>query len=310
MTTLDSSDLTEIELDFTGFRIVHPFVTVKCRERSISTMRAKTLVALIITALMLTPVQAGDVTASQSEPAEDTRQPNANNTTMYMWSNDMATEWTHFNINETESAEAGELTEEKDNGIINIKYRFTMDPTLDKRLNMTIGEEIRGNFNVYWEGDIDNGGGGSCNNDCEYLNITVFRGANKVYQHTEQPWPAGNWKNIVFSYSITEEDGHNVWDSTNDNPVIEVTMKVKGDYQSGGFLGLQGSGDPAAFGFKLGEEARLELPIDESTWDEKFQAGMDDMPEEDTPGFTLVIASTAIAMAVFVNVGKEEENEA
>ena len=273
-----------------------------------STMRAKTLVALIITALMLTPVQAGDVSVSQSEPAEDTRQPNANNTTMYMWSNDMATEWTHFNLNDTESVEEGELTEEKDNGVIAIKYRFTMDPTLDKRLNMTEGAEMRGNFNVYWEGDIDNGDGGSCNNDCEYLNITVYRGASKVYQHTEQPWPAGNWKNIVFSYAINEEDGHNVWDSTNDNPIVEVTMKVKGDYQDGGFFFP--SGTAAAFGFKLGEEARLELPIDETTWDAKFQAGIDDsMAEEDTPGFTLVVASAAIAMAVFVNVGKEEESE-
>jgi len=54
-------------------------------------MRAKTLVALILTAMMLTPVQAGDVSVSQSEPAEDPKQPNANNTTMYMWSNGMAT---------------------------------------------------------------------------------------------------------------------------------------------------------------------------------------------------------------------------
>ena len=274
-------------------------------------MRAKTLVALILTAMMLTPVQAGDVSASQSQPAEDPKQPNANNTTMYMWSNGMATEWSHFNSNETESVEEGELTEEKDNGVINIKYRFTMDPTLDKRLNMTIGGEIRGNFNVYYEGDIDNGGDGSCNNDCEYLNITVYRGASKVYQHTEQPWPAENWKSVVFSYTITEDDGHNVWDSTNDNPIVEVTMKVKGNYQSGGLFGLTGSGDPAAFGFKLGEEARVELPIDESSWSENFQAGMDDsMPTEDTPGFTLVVASAAIAMAVFVNIGKEEENEA
>jgi len=275
-------------------------------------MRAKTLVALILTAMMLTPVQAGDVSASQSQPAEDPKQPNANNTTMYMWSNGMATEWSHFNSNETESVEEGELTEEKDNGVINIKYRFTMDPTLDKRLNMTIGGEIRGNFNVYYEGDIDNGGDGSCNNDCEYLNITVYRGASKVYQHTEQPWPAENWKSVVFSYTITEDDGHNVWDSTNDNPIVEVTMKVKGNYQSGGLFGLAGSGAPAAFGFKLGEEARVELPIDESSWSEKFQAGMDDsMPTEDTPGFTLVVASAAIAMAVFVNIGKdEEENEA
>ena len=280
-------------------------------ERRISTMRAKTLVALIVTALMLTPVQAGDVTASQSQQQEDPKQPNANNTTMYMWSNGMATEWSHFNLNETESVEEGELTEEKDNGLINIKYRFTMDPTLDKRLNMTVGGEIRGNFNVYYEGDIDNGGEGNCNNDCEYLNITVYRGASKVYQHTEQPWPAENWKNVVFSYTISEEDGHNVWDSTNDNPTIEVTMKVKGNYQSGGIFGLQGSGEPAAFGFKLGEDARLELPIDESTWSEKFQAGIDDsMGEEDLPGFTLVVASAAIAMAVFVNVGKDEQDEA
>ena len=220
----------------------------------------------------------------------------------------MATEWTHFNINETESVEEGELTEEKGNGLISIKYRFTMDPTLDKRLNMTVGGEIRGNFNVYWEGDIDNGGDGSCNNDCEYLNITVYRGASKVYQHTEQPWPAGNWKSVVFSYTITEEDGHNVWDSTNDNPVIEVTMKVKGNQQNTGPGGLILQGEPAAFGFKLGEDARVELPIDESTWNEKSQAGMDDsMPTEDVPGFTLVVASAAIAMAVFVNVGKEEE---
>jgi len=90
-----------------------------------------------------------------------------------------------------------------------------------------------------------------------------------------------------------------------------VTMKVKGDYQDGGFFGLP-SGTAAAFGFKLGEEARVELPIDESSWSKDFQAGMDDsMGEEDIPGFTLVVASAAIAMAVFVNIGKdEEENEA
>ena len=113
----------------------------------------------------------------------------------------------------------------------------------------------------------------------------------------------------MFSYTINEEDGHNVWDSTNDNPIVEVTMKVKGNHRTRLDLILQG--DPAAFGFKLGEEARVELPIDESSWSKDFQAGMDDsMGDEDTPGFTLVVASAAIAMAVFVNIGKEEENEA
>jgi len=269
-------------------------------------MRGKAFLCLLVVALLMTPVQAGDTTAMQ-QSTEDPKQPNANNTTMYIWSNGMASYWTHFNTNDTESVAENELMEEKDNGVINIKYRFTMDPSLDKRLQMTEGGEMRGNFNVYYNGDVENGGGGDCNNDCELLNITIYRGANKVFQHTEQAWPADNWKNVVFSHTLTEGGGNLLWDGTNDNPIIEVTMKVKGNYQEGWF---GGSGTPAAFGIKLAEEGRLELPIDESTWEEAFQAGEDGMMEsEDTPGFTLVVASAAIGMAMFVNASKEEESE-
>ena len=272
-------------------------------------MRGKAFLCLLVVALLMTPVQAGDVSAMQQQPAEDPKQPNANNTTMYIWSNGMSSYWTHFNNNDTESVAENELTEEKDNGVITIKYRFTMDPTLDKRLQMTEGGEIRGNFQVYFEGDQTNGdNNGPCQSDCDFLNITVFRGASEVYQHTEQPWPAGNWKNIVFSHTLTEEDGNLLWDGTNDNPIIEVTMKVKGDRQQGAFFTT--SGDPAMFGIKLGEEARLELPIDESSWEEAFQAGEDGMMDsEDTPGFTLVVASAAIGMAMFINASKDEDEE-
>ena len=70
------------------------------------------------------------------------------------------------------------------------------------------------------------------------------------------------------------------------------------------------NGDPAAFGIKLGEEGKLELPIDESSWEEAFQAGEDDMMDsEDTPGFTLVVASAAIGMAMFINASKNEDEE-
>ena len=86
-------------------------------------------------------------------------------------------------------------------------------------------------------------------------------------------------------------------------------MKVKGDYQESNVIFA--NGNPAAFGIKLAEEGRLELPIDESSWEEAFQAGEDGMMEsEDTPGFTLVVASAAIGMALFVNASKEEESEA
>jgi len=275
-------------------------------------MRGKAFLCLLVVALLMTPVQAGDVSAMQQQPAEDPKQPNANNTTMYIWANGMSAYWTHFNNNDTESVAENELMEEKENGVISIKYRFTMDPSLDKRLQMTEGGEMRGNFQVYFEGDQTNGdNNGPCQSDCDFLNITVFRGANEVYQHTEQPWPAGNWKNIVFSHTLTEEGGNLLWDGTNDNPIIEVTMKVKGDQQTGGVLGLQQTGEPAAFGIKLGEEARLELPVDPSTWEEAFQAGEDGMADsEDTPGFTLVVASAAIGMAMFINASKDEEPEA
>jgi hypothetical protein len=273
-------------------------------------MRGKALLCLIVVALLMTPVQAGDVSVMQQEPAEDPKQPNANNTTMYIWANGMSAYWTHFNNNDTESVAENELMEQKDNGVINIKYRFTMDPTLDKRLQMTEGGEMRGNFQVYFEGDQTNDdNNGPCQSDCDFLNITVFRGANKVYQHTEQPWPSGNWKNVVFSHTLTEEDGNLLWDGTNDNPIIEVTMKVKGDRTAGPFPGTV-QGDPAVFGIKLGEEAQLELPIDPVTWEEAFQAGEDGMMDsEDTPGFTLVVASAAIGMAMFINASKDEESE-
>ena len=263
-------------------------------------MRGKTIVVIVLVAMLMTPVQAGDVSASQSEPEEDTRQPSMGNTSLFIFHDGLNNEWSHFNSTDEDSAEENETREEKDNGVIDIKYRFMMKPTLDKRLNMTVGGEIRGNFNVYYEGDNENGGGGNCNNDCEWLNITIFKGAAAIYQHTEQSWVAGNWNNIVFSYTITEEEA--VWDSTNDNPIVEVTMKVKGDVSNLGFTGT-----PAAFAMQLGANGHVEFPIDDSSWSANFQAGIEEAPAEDTPGFTLVVASAAIAMAVFINAKKPED---
>ena len=58
-----------------------------------------------------------------------------------------------------------------------------------------------------------------------------------------------------------------------------------------------------------GEQSYIELPVDDASWEEAFQEGGDigGGDSEDTPGFTLVVASAAIAMAVFVNARREEE---
>ncbi|CAI8379284.1 MAG: Uncharacterised protein [Candidatus Poseidoniaceae archaeon] len=61
---------------------------------------------------------------------------------------------------------------------------------------------------------------------------------------------------------------------------------------------------------QMGQMSYIELPIDDTSWDQAIQDGADmdgESDSEDTPGFTLVVASAAIAMAVFVNAQREEE---
>jgi hypothetical protein len=275
-------------------------------------MRAKTLVALLVTALMLTPVQAGDVTASQTEPEEDPMQPDVNNQTMYMHFNgsngDVA--WTHFQSMDNESEEA--YMDENENGQINVDISFRMTPELTKRIYLEEDGLIRGSFKINVQGDWtnDNDGQTACGqNDCDELNITLMAGPNIIGKHHETGLVEGD-NTVVFNFQI-EEDTVVDWNKKDFNPVVKVEMKLQGDYTEGGILGLQTSGKAASFSMQMGMDSFIELPIDEVSWDESFQDGIDfDEEMENTPGFTLVVASAAIAMAVFVNIGKKEENEA
>jgi len=274
-------------------------------------MRAKTLVALLVTALMLTPVQAGDVTASQSEPADDIRQPDVNNQTMYMYFNgsngDVA--WTHFQSMDNESEEA--YMDDNENGQVNVDISFRMTPELTKRIYLEEDGLIRGSFKINVQGDWtnDNDGQTACGqNDCDELNITLMAGPNIIGKHHETGLVEGD-NTVVFNFQM-EEDTVVDWNKKDFNPVVKVEMKLQGDYDSGNFF-TPPSGNPASFSMQMGMDSFLELPIDEASWEESFQDGGELGAEmEDTPGFTLVVASAAIAMAVFVNIGKEEENEA
>ena len=85
-------------------------------------------------------------------------------------------------------------------------------------------------------------------------------------------------------------------------------MKLKGNRQNTNF-GFTQSGQPAKFEMSMGEQSYIELPIDDASFTEEFQEGgdIDGGGSEDAPGFSLVVASAAIAMAVFVNAQREEE---
>ena len=74
---------------------------------------------------------------------------------------------------------------------------------------------------------------------------------------------------------------------------------------------LTQTGEPAKFEMTMGEVSKIELPIDDASFSEDFQDGGEidaGSGSEDTPGFTLVVASAAIAMAVFVNSRQEDED--
>jgi hypothetical protein len=274
-------------------------------------MRAKTLVALLVTALMMTPVQAGDVTAMQDEPAEDPKQPDADNQTMYMYFNgsngDVA--WTHFQNMDNDSEET--YMDENENGQINVDISFRMTPELSKRIYIEEDGLIRGSFKINVQGDWTNDADSATacgQNDCEELNITLMAGPNIIGKHHETGLVQGD-NTVVFNFQM-EEDTVVDWNKKDFNPVVKVEMKLQGNYDDGGIFGIGSGGDPASFSMNMGTDSFLELPIDMASWDESFQDGGELGAEmEDTPGFTLVVASAAIAMAVFVNIGKEEEKE-
>ena len=260
---------------------------------------------------MLVPVQAGEnVSIQLSEPQDDNRQPSEENKTMYMFWNDSNTNaWSHFQKVDNSSLEV--YSEEVENGLIDIDLRFGMEPTLAKRLYMDPDGLFRGSFNIYVEGDWtnDNEQNTACGqNDCEELNITLYAGPNVIGEHHETGLVVGD--NTVTFNLVIEEETIIDWNGDQFNPEVRVKMKLRGNRQSGGIFGLQQSGEPAKFEMSMGEQSYVELPIDDASWEEAFQEGGDidgSSSSEDTPGFTLVVASAAIAMAAFVNARRDEE---
>mgnify|MGYP001454919016 FL=1 len=274
-------------------------------------MRKVACLAVFMALMMLVPVQAGgDVSIQQTETEEeDPRQPSKEAKTMYMYWNDSSSKaWTHFNSTDGQSIE--EYHEEKDNGEIKVDLQFRMEPILDKRLLMDSDGLFRGSFSINVQGDWtnDNDGNTACGqNDCEELNITLMAGPNIIGEHHETGLVAGD-NTVVFNFMIEEETIVD-WDKGDYNPLVKIEMKLRGNRQQG-FIPGTVQGDPASFTMKLGELSYIELPIDDSSWDQAIQDGADldeGSDSEDTPGFTLVVASAAIAMAAFVNARRNEE---
>ena len=257
---------------------------------------------------MLVPVQAGgEYSIQQADPADDPRQPTEENKTLYLFYNDSNSKaWTHFGKIDNESMET--YMEEVEDGTINIDLRFRMDPMLAKRIYMDPDGLFRGSLDILVEGDSTNGDNqGACDqNQCEELNITLLAGPNEIDTHHETGLNQGQ-NTVAFNFGIDETTPID-WDGSDFNPEIRVTMKLAGNYVCSFPFGCQG--DTAKFEMTLGENSKIEIPIDDASFTDEFQDGGDidgGSGSEDTPGFSPVVASAAIAMAVFVNARREEE---
>ena len=274
-------------------------------------MRKSVCLAVFMALMMLVPVQAGgNVAVQQADPADDPRQPTEENKTLYMYWNSTNTKaWTHFDKVENETMET--YTEEEANGVIDIDLKFRMEPTLAKRIYMDPDGLFRGSFDIFVEGDWtnDNEGNTACGqNDCDELNISLSAGPNLIDTHHETGLVQGA-NTVVFNFAIDETTQID-WDGDQFNPEIRVQMKLRGNEQAG-FLGIGTAGEPAKFEMTMGEVSKIELPIDDASFSEEFQEGGDidgASDSEDAPGFTLVVASAAIAMAVFVNSRQEDKD--
>lgn len=273
-------------------------------------MRKIAGLAVFMALMMLVPVQAGgNVSVQQADPADDPRQPSEENKTLHMYYNESNSKaWTHFSMQENETLE--KYSEEVNDGIIDIDLKFRMEPMLAKRVYMDPDGLFRGSFDILVEGDWTNGDNqGACDqNQCEELNITLMAGPNQVDVHQETGLVQGQ-NTVVFNFAIDESTPID-WDGSDYSPEVRVKMKLAGNYQAG-FAGvIQPTGDPAKFEMTMGMDSRIEVPIDDASFSEEFQEGGEidgSSDSEDAPGFTLVVASAAIAMAVFVNSRQEDE---
>ncbi|MCH1526996.1 MAG: hypothetical protein L7S49_02160, partial [Candidatus Poseidoniaceae archaeon] len=198
-------------------------------------MRGRSALAILLAILLSVPIVGGTTTTMEDEEEivdpcmEDPEQPCANQTVLYLWSNGQSTFWSHFNANETDNAGDNMYSQEKTQGVININERFTMNPQMSKRLNMTLDGEVRIVLNIFLEGDWTNGdNNGPCNNDCDELNVTLWSGATAIVrQHV--PQVSTGWNPITITHRITE--AQTLWDASTANPSIQLEMKVKGDRQ-------------------------------------------------------------------------------
>ena len=249
---------------------------------------------LFVSFLVLFSVSAAP--ASAQEAVENPKQPSVDNPHMHFWgTDDLSSCWTHFDSNDSSgSAEGGYGEMQFAQGQrIDVDYTCAMQESFQQDMyldsNGTI--EVRVVINT-WTGD--------CNDDCENLNITLFKG---VVQVARQEFLAvdnnGNDESIIWEIPV--DDNMTRWNRSGEEPRVQFEYSMPG-YSDITCIILSCDGHYGMY-YENNEDnndALVIFPVINKT-----EAGIEDGPgsgSDDSgsgllPGFGLLLALSSLAMA-------------
>ncbi|HIF16612.1 MAG TPA: hypothetical protein EYQ85_05115 [Candidatus Poseidoniales archaeon] len=274
-------------------------------------MRRAIAMSLVLSMLVMIPATAEPSTMMQDSTVEE-RQPRGGegNQTMRLYS-DGAECWNHYGANDSEGMGAMEdkpwWEESIDRGLLEIDLWCDMDPSLKASFLLDSAGAFGGNIKLElsgsWENGVDDCAGNN-NGKCQNLNISFYRGTEAFYREEITSTRDGDNSiqlNAPVNENITEFDGGS------DSPQIRFEMVISGNFEEGSFPFSAESGEKALFRLYLENNSTVDWPILPVSWEEGFDIVEGGIKEdEDTPGFTTVLAMAAVAAGAVAVKRKQE----
>ena len=254
---------------------------------------------LFVSFLVLFSVSAAP--ASAQEAVENPKQPSVDNPHMHFWgTDDLSSCWTHFDSNDSSGSTEGGYGEMQFSQGQRIEVEYTCDMQESFQQDMYLDSngtiEIRVVVNT-WTGNCGE------NDDCENLNITLFKG---VVQVARQEFPAvdnnGNDESIIWEIPV--DANMTRWNKSGEEPRVKFEYSMPGYSEPecaipfitdcSGHFGMYYENN------EDGNDARVIFPVINKT-----EAGIEDGPgsgSDDSgsgllPGFGLLLALSSLAMA-------------
>ena len=195
-------------------------------------MRGVSLVAIILVAMLITPVQGTpivDEVSMMQGGGNDDRQPSANNTTFWMFGSEaMDRGHGHFFFDGNESEQGSSQKcygfKTSSNGRISIDISFRMDPILAKDMILELDKTIRATFYIesYGLTGSDCTGG----NPCKDFTATFKKAGLPVASDT---FITGGSGQEIITWEFPVAENMTEWKKNQDNIEIQIEYEVQAD---------------------------------------------------------------------------------